>query len=44
MEIEDLLSEKGRKEVNKEHAKWKKEMLKFLFLGFVFGFILGILL
>ena len=38
------ISEKGQKEVNKEHTEWMKEMFGFLICGIVLGVIIGVLL
>lgn len=40
----DCLSETGKKEVDKQHTEWMKEMFSFLFCGLILGIIIGVLL
>jgi hypothetical protein len=42
--LHNCLSENGKKEVDKQHTEWMKEVFSFLFFGLILGIIIGVLL
>ena len=42
--LHNCLSEQGKKEVDKEHTEWLKEMATFLAIGLILGVIIGMYL